>query len=152
MAPGVYYMAGGGFTFNSQALITGTGVTIFNSSGPNSGVPGCNSGFAPFSINGQATVTLSAPTSGSLEGMLILQDRKINSSSPNTINGGASTVLNGAIYLLHSPLQFSGNNTSSQYLIMVTDTLTITGNSTVNADYSSLQDGSPILNAAVLAE
>jgi hypothetical protein len=35
---------------------------------------------------------------------------------------------------------------------MVTDTLTITGDSTVNSDYSSLQDGSPILNAAVLAE
>lgn len=68
------------------------------------------------------------------------------------INGGASTVLNGAIYLPHSPLQSAGNNTSSQYLIMVTDTLTVTGNSTINADYSSLQDGSPILNAAVLAE
>jgi hypothetical protein len=152
LASGVYYIAGGGFTFNSQAVIAGTGVTIFNSSGSNSGVPGCNSGFAPFSIDGQATVTLSAPTSGALEGMLFFQDRKINSSSPNMINGGSKTVLNGAIYLLHSPLQFAGNNTGSQYLILVTDTLTISGNSTVNADYSSLQDGSPILNAAVLAE
>ena len=152
MAPGVYYIAGGGFTFNSQAKITGTGVTIYNTSGPLSGVAGCNSGFAPFSINGQATVTLNAPTSGPLEGMLFFQDRKINSSLANTINGGANTVLNGSIYLLHSPLQFAGNNTGSQYLIMVTDTLTITGDSTVNSDYSSLQDGSPILNAAVLAE
>jgi hypothetical protein len=152
MAPGVYYIAGGGFTFNSQAVITGSGVTIFNTSGPNSGVPGCNSAFAPFNINGQASVTLNAPTSGPLEGMLFFQDRRINNSSPNMINGGSNTVLNGAIYLLHSPLQFAGNNTGSQYLIMVTDTLTITGNSTVNSDYSSLQDGSPILNAAVLAE
>jgi Putative Flp pilus-assembly TadE/G-like len=152
MAPGVYYIAGGGFTFNSQAVITGTGVTIYNTSGPLSGVPGCNSAFTPFSINGQATVTLSAPTNGPLEGMLFFQDRRINSSLANTINGGANTVLNGAIYLLHSPLQFAGNNAGSQYLIIDTDTLTITGNSTVNADYSSLQDGSPILNAAVLAE
>jgi Putative Flp pilus-assembly TadE/G-like len=152
MAPGVYYIAGGGFTFSSQAVIAGTGVTIYNTSGPTSGVPGCNSAFAPFNINGQASVTLSAPTSGPLEGMLFFQDRSINSSSTNMINGGSNTVLNGAIYLLHSPLQFAGNNTGSQYLIMVTDTLTITGNSSVNSDYSSLQDGSPILNAAVLAE
>jgi len=153
MAPGVYYIAGGGFTFNSQAVIAGTGVTIFNTSGANSGVPGCNSAFAPFNINGQAAVTLNAPTSGPLEGMLFFQDRRINSSSTNSINGGSNTVLNGAIYLLHSPLQFAGNNSAgSQYLIMVTDTLTITGNATINADYSSLQDGSPILNAAVLAE
>ena len=104
-------------------------------------------------INGQAAVTLNAPTSGPLEGMLFFQDRRINSSSTNSINGGSNTVLNGAIYLLHSPLQFAGNNSAgSQYLIMVTDTLTITGNATINADYSSLQDGSPILNAAVLAE
>jgi len=152
MAPGVYYIAGGGFTFNSQAVINGTGVTIYNTSGPNSGVPGCNSAFAPFSINGQASVTLNAPTSGPLEGMLFFHDRSINSSQTNNVNGGSNTVLNGAIYLLHSPLQFGGNNSGSQYLIMVTDTLTITGNSTINSDYSSLQDGSPILNAAVLAE
>lgn len=71
MAPGVYYIAGGGFTFNSQ-VFTGTIVTIYNTSGPLSGVPGCNSAFAPSSINGQATVILSAPASGPLEGMLFI--------------------------------------------------------------------------------
>ncbi|MBV9746983.1 MAG: hypothetical protein JO099_24745 [Acidobacteriia bacterium] len=151
MAKGVYYIAGGGFKANSQAIVTGTGVTIYNTSGHNSGVSGCNSSFQPFTINAQASVTLSAPTSGSLEGILIFQDRTINSPFTNTINGGASTLLNGSIYLLHGALSYSGSS-GSGYQILVADTISITGNSAVNSDYSSLQDGSPIRNAAILTE
>ena len=152
MQPGVYVMAGGGFDFNSQAKISGTGVTIYNTTGAASGVPGCNASFSPFSINGQAEVTLSAPTNGSLEGIVIFQDRSVVSSSNNTINGGATTHFNGAIYLKNSPLHFSGNNSSGGYLIMVADTIRINGNSTVNADYDDLEHGSPMKGRSVLAE
>ncbi len=149
---GPYIMAGGGFTFNSQASISGSGVTIYNTSGPNSGVPGCASAFAPFTISGQANVTLSAPTSGALAGVLIFQDRSITNASNNQINGGATTNLSGAIYLLHSPLLFSGSNASNGYMILVADTVAINGNSTVYSNYSSLPAGSPIRGAPVLAE
>ncbi len=152
MAPGVYVIAGGGFGFNSQARVSGSGVTIYNTSGPNSGLSGCGAAFQPFNIDGQAKVTLNAPTSGPLEGILIFQDRAIVSSSANQIVGGATNVFNGAIYLPHSPLLFSGNNSSGGYQILVADTITISGNSSVNADYSALQDGSPIRQSAVLAE
>ena len=149
---GVYIMAGGGFTVNSQAVINGSGVTIYNTSGVNSGVAGCASAFAPFTISGQANVTLSAPTTGSLAGVLLFQDRSIISTSGNQINGGAATNLSGAIYLLHSPLLFSGSNTSSGYMILVADTVAINGNSTVYSNYSSLPGGSPIKGTPVLAE
>jgi len=149
---GTYIMAGGGFTFNSLASISGSGVIIYNTSGPNSGVAGCNAAFAPFTISGQANVTLSAPTSGPQAGMLIFQDRSITSASNNQINGGATTNLSGAIYLLHAPLLFSGSNTSSGYMILVADTVTINGNSTVYSNYSSLPGGSPIKSTPVLAE
>ena len=152
LAAGVYVMAGGGFTFNSQAIITGSGVTIYNTSGANSGVSGCNSGYQPFNIDGQANVTLNAPTSGALEGIAIFEDRNISDSRNNQIVGGATTVINGAIYLPHSPLLFSGNNSSGGYTILVADTITINGNSTINNNYSALQDGSPIKQNAVLAE
>jgi hypothetical protein len=145
-------MAGGGFTVNSQAVINGSGVTIYNTSGLNSGVPGCASAFSPFTISGQGNVTLSAPTTGSLAGVLIFQDRSITSTSSNQINGGAATNLTGAIYLLHSPLLFSGSNTSSGYMILVADTVTINGNSTVCSNYSSLPGGPPIKGTPVLAE
>ena len=152
MDPGVYVMAGGGFTFNSQAKISGTGVTIYNTSGPASGASGCNSAFSPFSINGQAEVTLDAPTSGSLEGIVIFEDRNVTNTQDNIINGGSTTKFNGAIYLKNSPLLFSGNNSSGGYLIIVADQIRITGNSTVNADYSALQNGSPVKGRSVLAE
>ncbi len=149
---GVYVMAGGGFIFNSQARISGSGVTIYNTSGANSGVAGCNSAYQPFTMDGQATVSLNAPTSGPLEGILIFQDRSITHSRDNKIVGGATTVINGAIYLPHSPIVYSGNNSSGGYQILVADTITISGDSQLNADYSSLADGSPIRQNAVLAE
>ncbi|HLI83790.1 MAG TPA: TadG family pilus assembly protein [Bryobacteraceae bacterium] len=158
MSKGLYYIAGGGLTINSQAIVTGTGVTIYNTSSANAGVSGCSGkSFAPITISGQANVTLSAPTNSSgpgIEGVLIFQDRKITSSSSTQINGGSTTQLNGAIYLLHSPLLYTGTNSSGGYQILVADTITINGNSnvTINSDYSSLQDGSPIHNAAILEE
>jgi hypothetical protein len=84
---------------------------------------------------------------------LIFQDRTISSGANNAISGGTSSQLNGAIYLLHSPLSYSGGSSSGGgYQIMVVDKLTISGNAVVNSDYSSLQNGSPIRNAAILTE
>jgi hypothetical protein len=150
LAPGVYVIAGGGLVVNSQAKVAGTGVTIYNTSGALSGVGGCNAGFSPFNIDGQANLNLSAPTSGSLAGMLFFQDRNITTASSNNIQGGSTTVLNGAIYLPHGPLLFSGNNSTSGYTILVADTISINGNSNVNADYSSLPNGSPVKGTVVV--
>ena len=152
MDPGVYVMAGGGFVFTSQARINGTGVTIYNTTGAASGVSGCNSGFSPFNIDGQANLTLRAPTSGSLEGILIFQDRNVTSSSENQFVGGSSSNINGTFYLKNSPILFSGNNITGGYIIIVADRIRINGNSTVNADYSTLQNGSPVKGRSVLAE
>lgn len=153
MNPGVYVMAGGGFTFNSQARISGTGVTIYSTSGAASGVSGCNAGFNSFTISGQVNLTLSAPTSGQFEGIAIFQDRAITSSNDNQINGGSTTVINGAIYLRNSPIRFSGNHSSGGYLIIVADKIVINGNSTVNSDYAALDHGSPVKSGrSVLAE
>jgi Putative Flp pilus-assembly TadE/G-like len=153
LSQGIYYIAGGGFSFSGSSTISGTGVTIFNTSGANSGVSGCNSAFQPFSISGSTVVNLSAPTNNNngLEGILIFQDRRITSSSTNTFSGSTSGNINGAIYLLHSPLSYSGSS-SSGYQILVADKIGISGSVTINADYSSLQDGSPIRNAAILEE
>jgi hypothetical protein len=152
MASGIYYIAGGGFSISGGATISGTGITIYTTSGPNSGVPGCNAAFQPFAISGTSNLNLSAPTSGALEAMLIFQDRSINSGSTSTISGGSSLVLSGSIYLLHSPLAYSGGSSSSSYTILVADKLTMSGGSTINANYTSLKDGSPVKNAAPLAE
>jgi hypothetical protein len=139
-------MAGGGFETESLAIINATaGVTIYNTS--SSGYACSQSySFSPINIDGQSTFNINAPTTGSLAGIAIFQDRSITSSSQNQIVSQTNSVINGALYFKNSPLLWSGSNTTNGYMILVADTITINGNSglTVNNNYSSLPGGSPI--------
>ena len=62
-------------------------------------------------INGGATVNLSAPTSGSLAGILFFGDRSATNVT-NAFNGGATNIFNGIIYTPASALMFAGNSSS----------------------------------------
>jgi hypothetical protein len=139
MAAGTYIMAGGGLTFNSLAKIDATaGVTVYNTSSTGWG---CSSTytFSPITIDGQATVNWKAPTSGSLEGIAIFQDRNQGTaSSQNKIVGGSTTAIDGALYFRNSKLLFSGANSSTGYMLLVADTITINGNSTIGNNYATL--------------
>ena len=89
MSPGTYIMAGGGLVFNSQAMVKGTGVTVYNTS---SAGWGCSSSYnyKPVTISGQVTATLSAPTSGALNGILFFGNRNgcsTKGSCVDQING-----------------------------------------------------------------
>ena len=98
MSAGVFIMAGGGLTINSQAIVTGSGVTVYNTSSSGWGCSGSSS-YTPITISGQANVTLSAPTSGSLSGILLFGNRTGCStvgSCVDQVNGGSSTTFNGA--------------------------------------------------------
>ncbi len=149
MNAGTYVMAGGGFTVQSLGIVSATaGVTIYNTTG--SGYACSQSySFSPININGQSTFNINAPTTGSLAGIAIFQDRNITSTSQNQIVSQTNSVINGALYFKNSPLLWSGSNTTNGYMILVADTITINGNSglTVNNNYSSLPGGSPIRSA-----
>jgi hypothetical protein len=90
MAPGIYYMNGGGFTFVSSGTLTGHGVMIYHT--PHSPKEGIN-------IGGTGSVTLSPPTSGPYQGITIFQDR----DAPGPVNivhhdGNGNYDITGAIY------------------------------------------------------
>ena len=132
MSPGTYIMAGGGLVFNSQAIVNGAGVTVYNTS---SAGWGCSSSYSytPITISGQASATLSAPTTGSLSGILFFGNRtgcSTNGSCVNQINGGSTTTFNGALYLKSDKLLFSGNTSSGGCIVAVADIITINGGST----------------------
>ena len=61
LAPGIYYMQGGGFSFSGQGSLVGNGVMIYNapSNGNADGI----------SVNGQGSVQLTGMTSGIYQGM-----------------------------------------------------------------------------------
>jgi Putative Flp pilus-assembly TadE/G-like len=147
MAAGTYVMAGGGFNLQSQAIVDATaGVTIYNT---NSTGWGCANtyNYSPVVISGQVTFTQKAPTTGSLAGIAMFGDRSLGSSgTQDQINGGSTTVIDGALYFKNDTLLFSGTGTNSGYLILVADKVIFNGNSavTINANYSSLPNGSPI--------
>ena len=150
MNAGTYIMAGGGFTLQSLASVNATaGVTIYLTS--SSGYSCSQSySYSPININGQATFNINAPTTGSLAGIAMFQDRSITSGSQHQIVSQTTSVINGALYFKNSPLLWSGSNTTNGYMIIVADTITINGNSglTVNNNYSSLPGGSPIQSTA----
>lgn len=138
--PGTYILAGGGMSANGSPTLTGTGVTFYNTKG--------TAGYQPIVLGGSVTATFSAPTSGPLAGMLFFQDRTITSSSGSTLSGGVNSKYEGAVYFPTTGLTYNGG-VNAAYTILVANTLTFNGNSTINANYSSLTNGSPIKTASL---
>jgi hypothetical protein len=129
--PGVYYLDQGTFSVNGGATISGQGVTlVFTSSTGNN--------WATASINGSATVNLTAPISGPTAGIVIFGDRQISTGTTFKFNGGASQYLGGAIYIPTGAISYSGGmGTSSSCTQIIGDTVSFTGNSNVAVNCSS---------------
>ncbi|MGD0832781.1 MAG: DUF2341 domain-containing protein, partial [Terracidiphilus sp.] len=130
LSPGTYIMAGGGMVLNSQAVVKGTGVTVYNTS---SAGWGCSSSYnyTPVTISGQVTATLSAPTTGAFDGILYFGNRSgcsTKGSCVDQINGGSTAVLNGALYFPSDEIEITGSNASG-FLMLVADKIYINGNS-----------------------
>jgi putative transposon-encoded protein len=116
-SPGVYYIDGGNLKVNAGAVVNGTGVTFILTSKTADTSPRT---IATLDINGGATLNLSAPGADSCIGtacdyadVLFYQDRRAvlpNGNSSNTINGNASSSIQGAIYFPQQTVEFSGNS------------------------------------------
>jgi len=128
--PGVYYVDGGSFSAGSQATIVGDGVTIVLTSSSAATDP---SSIATLDVNGGATIQLTAATSGTYKGLLFYQDRRAQDSGANTLNGNASSKLQGAFYFPSQELDFSGTSgMTTDCLQLVAIRLTFIGNTSVS--------------------
>jgi Putative Flp pilus-assembly TadE/G-like len=121
--PGIYYLDGGSLDVNASATLTGTGVTIvFTGSGAN---------WATATINGGATVNLTAPTTGSTSGIVFFGDRNMPNGTAFTLNGGSSQTFGGAIYLPEAAVTINGASASGDpnaCTQLVADTIKFSGN------------------------
>jgi hypothetical protein len=141
---GTYILAGGGLSGGGHAVMSGTGVTFYNTTG--------TGGYQGISLGGNTTSNFSAPTTGAYAGILFFQDRSIPSSDPgSTLGGDSSSTYDGALYFSTTALTYSGNSSSTGYTIVVADEISVSGNSTLGTNYSSLTGGSPI-KGTVLSE
>jgi len=139
--PGVYILNGGGLSVNGNSTIQGSGVTFYNTARG-------KYVYAAVNLTGGTLGFLYAPTSGPTEGILFFQDRTItpkSSQSTNVIAGSSNLNFNGTFYFPTTNLTFSGGGqVAANYTIMVAKTVVVGGNTTLSANFSSLQDGNPI--------
>jgi len=138
LQPGVYVIKGP-LTINSQATVTGTGVTFY--------LTGNQAGFT---INAAAALSLEAPRTGDYGGILIFQDRTANTSATNTLNGSAGTKLVGAIYTATQTVSVAGGSgfgQQSQLMPIIADQIKFSGSTTANADVSGFNMAAPLPKA-----
>jgi hypothetical protein len=143
--PGIYYLDGANLSVAGNATLTGTGVTlVFTGSGSNWGTA---------SIGSNANINLSAPTSGSTQGIVLYGDRNMPVGTAFNLTGGASQTFNGAIYLPKANLSFAGGNgTTTSCTKIIADTITFTGTSNVQVNCSALGTANIGVQTAQLVE
>jgi hypothetical protein len=95
--PGTYILEGGGLTVRGNATLIGSEVAFFNT--------GTAESYEPIIIGHDSIVQLSAPSSGSLKGVLVFADRLISSSqtsisqTTNVLGAGVGSMFEGDLYL-----------------------------------------------------
>ncbi|WP_353025729.1 pilus assembly protein TadG-related protein [Mesorhizobium sp. M0991] len=126
LSPGIYVIEGGDFKASSNANISGEGVVIYLA------------GTSGVSMNGTATVKLSAPTSGTYSGVLFYGDRA-NLAGSNTFNGTADSLLTGALYFPTQGVNYLGNFSGKGGCTqVVASTVQWSGNANIIQDCTSL--------------
>ncbi len=149
---GLYVIDGGGITIDGGATVSGSGVTFYMTGANGNGNNAAN--YSGVTINSTATVNLSSPCDGAASGvlgMLFFQDRSITNGAASSFNGAAGSTFNGGIYFPTTPVTYAGSSAVNGFTLIVADTLTFTGNSSVGNNVTScLANGSLIKDAALV--
>jgi len=127
---GLYYLKGGTLSLQN-GTIQGTGVTIFLTGAVSS-----------ISINGNMVVNLSAPTTGTYDGLVIFQDRNLASPPNHTLNGGSLMNFTGSIYLPGSYVKYAGGN-ATVVTALIANTIEFTGATNFGVDTTGSITGIP---------
>jgi Flp pilus assembly protein TadG len=127
LGPGTYVINKGSLNLNSGASLTAHNATFIVTSTT-------GSDYAKFDMNGNASVNLSAPSSGTYKGVLLYADRN-GPYQDHKINGTSSAIYNGALYLPSAHADFNGNSGtgSTACTQLIAKTIKLTGNAGVTA-------------------
>ncbi|MCB1510864.1 MAG: pilus assembly protein [Hyphomicrobiaceae bacterium] len=118
LAPGVYVLNNSRWTFNGN--LYGEGVTIYYADSN-----------SYWQLNGQGSVSIQAPTSGTYKGILMYENPNIANRTQITINGGSNSIIKGLIYLPSRDMTWNGNSgVEADELTMVFNSLIVNGNTT----------------------
>ena len=145
MQPGVYIFRQGEFLVNSQSTVTGSQVMMFFVDKD-----------ARLNVNSDGVFKVSAPKSGTYQGMLMFQGRHHDNSSapPFIVNSDGNTRLEGTIYLPKGTLEVNSWSTANQlaaYTAIVADKMVLNSNGTlkIKSDYTTNTPLPPLLASAM---
>ena len=128
-APGLYIIENGDFTVNNgtvsstdETLLDGEGVTFYLTNG------------AQMRLASNSTLNFAAPTSGPFGGIAFFGSRNATGIT-HRINGTSGSILQGALYMPASNVEFTGNaNMTSGCTQVIGQKVTFTGNSDLRSD------------------
>ena len=129
LAAGTYFLNNTNFDVAGGVTVKGTGVTIILT------------GTAPGSVstNGNSTIQLTAPTSGTYANMLFIG----TASTDNTINGTNTSFYDGAMYFPNAAVNFTGTaGTMTQCAMVVANYVNFSGNTNLQNSLTH-PDGTP---------
>jgi hypothetical protein len=140
MSAGTYIFTGD-LDFTGGGSLTGTGVTLYFA-GPNGqfGGPG----------NGKTTLDLTAPTTGTYNGILIYQDPA--DANKAELNGTPITNFVGVVYMPGAEFELSGNTTMNLTSNLIVNSFFEKGNATINITNFAGTIGTPLLSSVALVE
>ena len=133
LQPGIYVMAGGGFTKGGGANFVGDGVTIYVTTNPTN--PTGDGGPLPFDLTGSGALDLSPPTSGIYQGITLWQDIAITDDFRMR---GSNDLISGIFYAPGATLDISGNSQFGTVQLVVNGFL-LSGNAPLDLTYGEFR-------------
>lgn len=121
MTPGVYVMEGGGFRVDQLATVTGLGTMVYNTTSPTYAA-------GPISVTGLGKVVMTAPLSGTYQGLNFFQHRGI--TQPISVTGLGLTTITGCVYAASAAVNLNGTAAVGLDILggaYVVDTMNISG-------------------------
>jgi len=145
------YLVSGPITVTNSGTLAANGVFIYLSCNSGVGSPppaiACTSGSGQaggsISITGSSPVTITAPNSGTYQGLAIMADRFNTNANGNVLNLGGSGVLSitGTVYAASGKLNLSGAAASTSFSSrFVVGTVVESGSSSVTITYTTSQN------------
>lgn len=130
LSGGIYVIDGGSLDINSQDDLIGNGVMFVLKNGANIKINGGSSvALTAMTVPELIAAGVSAEDADKLAGMLIFEDPTGDQASKDhVVNGNASTILNGVVYLPKSHVKFNGTaSVTSQCFMLAASTIDIGG-------------------------
>ncbi len=131
------YTIGGNLSLTGSGTLTGSNVTFYT--------------LGSSTVTGSGSEVLTAPTSGTYNGVLFYQPP--SDTSGMSITGSGGSTIQGIVYAPGAPLTLTGSGSMTVSLDIIVDTLSVTGSGSItDTNYSVVTNTGSALSKLVMVE